>query len=305
MVATAVKGKLPSFSDEELELANTQTILEGMVLAKQDELRSLTQAIAREQALLARQRDEQRHKESEFHGQLKVEREVFDKTLANERDAMRAQIRSLDVSAAELEGKRQEIKRLEVQSEAIRQQHEANTRERLQMQRERLRAAEIKEEAERLKGQAQHDAAELSRKLTELKPLEARLKGWQESLEALKNDLEAREARTQVDLASLSALRQELDPKIELLTTREAAFADKEKRVEALHKEAAQQAAENQQARADLEGLAVRLKDQQAEQRARETQLRQLKQELTVLEARLSAKNPLAGEESAKKGKKA
>lgn len=284
---SAVKEKLVSFSEHEHELGNTQQILESIIAAKQDQLRTIVSAISREDTILSTKRNESRQALGKLQGELTQRKEVFEKELANERAEQGLRRKELDDADRTITLRNEEVNRLEAKSAEIRSLHNQTIQERMAIERQRVRADELKERAETLQIQVNDTQQTLIRQQDSVKQQQEQLTNQTKVQQAKEGDLVQREESVALDLENLKALREEIDPKIKELASQEEGIRANTERAESLHKETNQRLAETQQAQADLQGLLQRFHSYEGQLIETRAKLDQVRLELDTKTAQL------------------
>jgi len=262
--------------------ADTHSILKSLVETKQQELKDLNALMTREHVLLSQIRNDQRLEKQKFDQQLREERRVFDAGLEGERRRLANFKRDLEGVQQETQAQRTELELLFAQAEQIRAERAAAVEARIKMEQQRIRAEELRSQAEaslhqlhaaQSTAQAIHDAQAEERQ--KLDALTIELANQQETLETKANAVA-------LDLEQVTALRHEIDPKLDQLAQREQALLEHQRKLDLQQRSFQEQRTAFEQTRVDLQGLSQRLEAQTQQCHERELRLQQQEADLRV-----------------------
>lgn len=291
-VATKPSADLPAVG----ELAEHHVILSSMVLALEEKLKQLNHLVMITGVNLNKLKEEHEEELRSQKYKLSVQKDEHTTSLEQEKYALTQRQKELDEVASNLEHERKDLAVLQAQAASIQTQHDTNVAERIEMEQQRVLLGETTQQVEQLQSKYAQLMTELLERESVVKRQENEQTSRGQELESLSTSSTAAQEQAELHLKNLSALREELDPKLAALAKQEAEVKEALVRSESLHAEAFQKAAENDQKYADLTGLAQRLTAREKGLTDHATTLRQLEQELTIKVQQAKAKGVDVGE---------
>ena len=271
------------------DLATHKTLLESIIAALDDKLKGLQQQITHETSLLVTTREQHDRLQADFKTEREVAQQRLNGELEAERLALKTKWAEVEQAQRDLGDVQTDLKRLADAQDAFQTEKQRLTDLSISIERDRVTASEQLATAEAREQAASTQVQEAITKDAEAtKKLEAADALSQQAAQQLEQANLAVESNT-ATLTRLSALREEIDPKLQAVTEKEELARAASEKSEKLHGEAMQRIAEAQQLESDLHGLAARLEAREKKLLELHIQLRQYSLELATKAQQLKA----------------